>query len=64
MKKVLAACIDRVFEFDSKKEADFYLTKMKALNTVFVVVSTVEMKNGKYRLRTKEQYNNNKLLKK
>ena len=62
MKKVVAACIDRVFEFDSKKEADFYLTKLKALNTVFVIVSMEETENGKCRLRTKEQYNNNDLL--
>lgn len=62
MKKVVSACIDRVFEFDAKEEAMIYLGKRKAQGAVFVIVEQKERK-GKYRVRTKEQYNNNPLLK-
>lgn len=63
MKKVISACIDRAFEFDSKEEAAVYLSKLEGRKAVFVIVEQKAMKGGKYRLRTKEQYNNNPLMK-
>ena len=61
MKKVISACIDRLFEFDSGKEAAAYLDKLRARKAVFVVVAMNQDK-GKFFVRTKVQYNNNQLL--
>ena len=35
MKKVIAACIDRIFEFDSQEEAAAYIEKLRSLEKTF-----------------------------
>lgn len=61
MKKILAACIERVIEFDSQQEAATYLEKLRNKKTTFLLVNREEVGN-KYRIRIKEQYNNNPLI--
>lgn len=62
MKKIIAACIDRLIEFDSSEEAATYVEGLREKKSDFVIVKCEEI-SGKYRLRIKEQYNKNPLLK-
>lgn len=61
MKKVIAACIDRVLEFDTQNEAAAYLEGLRNKKTDFVIVSREEA-GGKYRIRVKEQYNKSPMI--
>lgn len=61
MKKVIAACIDRVLEFDRQEEAAAYIEKIRTDKKHFTVINRTEHE-GKYRIRIKEQYNNSPLL--
>lgn len=64
MKKIIAACIDRLMEFDSSEEAATYVEGLREKKSDFVIVKREEIEiSGKYRLRIKEQYNKNPLLK-
>lgn len=58
MKKVVAACIDRILEFDTQLEAVEYLDGLREKKTDFRILNREEI-NGKYRIRVKEQYNKN-----
>lgn len=58
MKKVVAACIDRVLEFDTPAEAAKYIDGLREKETDFRILNREEI-NGKYRIRVKEQYNKN-----
>ncbi len=62
MKKVIAACIDRILEFDTQKEAANYLEGLRSKKTDFVILNHEEV-DGKYRIRVKEQYNKTPLIK-
>lgn len=61
MKKVIAACIDRVLEFDTQEEAANYLETLRDKKTEFRIVNR-EAVNGKYRIRVQEQYNKSPML--
>lgn len=62
LKRVVSACIERIFEFDSGIEATRYLEKLEKAEKVFVVVHDVDTKDGKRQIRIKEQYNKSPLL--
>ena len=61
MKKVAAACIDRIFEFDSQEEAAAYIEKLRSLKKVFRIVQRSNAGN-KYRVRIQEQYNSTPMI--
>ena len=61
MKKVIAACIDRIFEFDSQEEAVAYIEKLRSLKKVFRIVQRDDVGN-KYWVRIQEQYNSSPMI--
>lgn len=61
MKKVIAACIDRVLEFDTQQEAAKYLETLRDKKSEFRVLNREEVA-GKYRIRIQEQYNKNPMI--
>lgn len=61
MKKVIAACIDRVLEFDTQQEAAKYLETLRDKKSEFRIVNR-EAVNGKYRIRVQEQYNKSPMI--
>lgn len=61
MKKVIAACIDRVLEFDTQKEAANYLEWLRDKKSEFRVLRRDEV-GGKYRIRIQEQYNKSPMI--
>lgn len=61
MKKVIAACIDRVLEFDTQQEAAKYLETLRDEKSEFRVLNREEVA-GKYRIRIQEQYNKSPMI--
>lgn len=61
MKKIIAACIDRIIEFDTQQEATTYLEGLRAKKTDFRIVNREEV-DGKYRIRIQEQYNKSPMI--
>lgn len=61
MKKVIAACIDRVLEFDTQQEAAKYLETLRDKKVEFRIVYR-EAVAGKYRIRIQEQYNKSPMI--
>lgn len=61
MKKVIAACIDRVLEFDTQQEAANYLDNLREKKSEFRVLHREEV-SGKYRIRIQEQYNKSPMI--
>ena len=61
MKKVIAACIDRVFEFDTQQEAANYLEGLRSKKTEFRILHREEV-GSKYRIRIQKQYNKSPMI--
>lgn len=63
MKKVIAACIDRVLEFDTQNEAAKYIETLRDDNkgSEFRILHREEI-GGKYRIRIQEQYNKSPMI--
>lgn len=61
MKKVVAACIDRILDFDTPKEAAAYIEGLRNKKTEFRVINREEV-GGKYRVRIQEQYNKSPMI--
>lgn len=61
MKKVIAACIDRVLEFDTQQEAAKYLETLRDKKSEFRVLNREEVAR-KYRIRIQEQYNKSPMI--
>lgn len=61
MKKVIAACIDRVLEFDTQQEAAKYLETLRDKKSEFRVLNREEVA-GKYRIKIQEQYNKSPMI--
>lgn len=61
MKKVVAACIDRILDFDTQKEAAAYIEGLRNKKTEFRVINREEV-GGKYRVRIQEQYNKSPMI--
>ena len=62
MKKVIAACIDQILEFDSRAEAFDFVQSQQNKPGEFNYSDLVEMGDGKYRIRIKKQYNSSPML--
>ncbi len=61
MKKVVAAYIDRIFEFDSQEEVAAYIEKLRSLKKMFRIVQR-EDAGGRCRVRIQEQYNSSPMI--
>ena len=61
MKKVIAACIDRVLEFDTQQEAANYIDNLREKKSEFGILHREEV-GGKYRIRIQEQYNKSPMI--
>lgn len=61
MKKVIAACIDKIVDFDTQEEAAAHLEGLRNSGKEFRFMNREEV-NGKYRLRIQEQYNKTPLI--
>ena len=57
MKKVIAACIDQVLEFDSEGSYDEYIKDLERKKQWFKVVSIEHKENKSVVVRIKKQYN-------
>lgn len=62
MKKVIAACVDQVLQFDSKQEVDNYLEGLKKKKQQFSIVWKNNFGTGTVQIRIKKQYNRNTFL--
>ena len=63
MKKVISACIDRILQFSSEYEVDFYLEDLKGKKQLYQVVWKNTLDNGCVQIRIRTQYNQVELLK-
>ena len=61
MKKIVAACIDQILEFDTQSEAANYVEDLRKKNLKFRILHREEI-NGKHRVRIQQQYNNVPLI--
>ena len=61
MKKIIAACIDRILEFDTQEEAAEYLETLRNKKMEFRIMNR-EAVNGKYLIRVQEQYNKSPMI--
>ena len=61
MKKVIAACIERILDFDTPEEAAKYLETLREKKSEFRVLHREEI-GGKYRIRIQEQYNKSPMI--
>ena len=61
MKKVIAACIDRVLESAPKNEAAKYIETLRDKGSGFRILHREEI-GGKYRIRIQEQYNKSPMI--
>lgn len=61
MRKILAAGIDRVWQFDTQTEADKYLAGIHSKGRAYSIIYT-RPHEGKIKMRIREQYNNNQLI--
>lgn len=61
MKKVIAACIDRILEFDTQNEATKYIETLRDKGNEFRILHREEI-GGKYRIRIQEQYNKSPMI--
>lgn len=58
MKKIIAAWIEQILEFDSEDEYELYAEKISQTGKKWK--SVIEyLENGKLRVRIQKQYNNN-----
>lgn len=59
MKKIVAAWIEQILEFNSKLEYLTYLEILKQKRQRFHVTSEKQLESGVMRIRIRKQYNNN-----
>lgn len=59
MKKIVAAWIEQILEFDSKLEYLAYMEGLKQKGQKFKEISCKQEQSGVVRLRIMKQYNNN-----
>lgn len=59
MKKIIAAWIEQILEFDSKLEYMTYMEELKQKNQHFKEVSYEQLESGVVRIGIRKQYNNN-----
>ena len=59
MKKIVAAWIEQILEFDGKLEYMAYVEGLKQKKQKFKAVSFEQLESGVVRIRIRKQYNNN-----
>lgn len=59
MKKIVAAWIEQILEFDGKLEYMAYIEGLKQKGQRFIEVSADQLESGVMRIRIRKQYNNN-----
>lgn len=59
MKKIVAAWIEQILEFDSKLEYMAYIEALKQKGQRFKVLNHEQMESGIVRIDIQKQYNNN-----
>lgn len=59
MKKVIAAHVDQILEFDSEMEITKFLEGLESRKQLYQVVWKNTLGNGKIQIRIKRQYNKN-----
>ena len=59
MKKIVAAWIEQILEFDSKLEYMTFVEGLKQKNHRFKEVSVEQLDSGVVKVRIRKQYNNN-----
>lgn len=59
MKKIVAAWIEQILEFDGKPEYMAYIEGLKQKGQRFIEVSADQLESGVMRIRIRKQYNNN-----
>ena len=62
MKKVVAACIDQILQFDSQREVDRFLASLTEKKQIHSVVWMNTMDDKRVQMRIKRQYNSNTML--
>ena len=59
MKKIIAAWIEQILEFDSNMEYLTFIVDLKKKDSTFQVINETQDKSGKVRIRIIKQYNKN-----
>ena len=59
MKKIIAAWIEQILEFDSEQEYTDYIRGLEQKNQMFEEMRCVPLESGAVRIRIRKQYNNN-----
>lgn len=62
MKKVVAASVNKMLEFDAMEEFEKHIRFLESRKRKYLILSKQEIAGGKIRVEIKEQYNNNTLL--
>lgn len=61
-KKIIAACIEKIIEFNSGEEAVKYINDCRNKKKRFIIMSRNQMDGGIVQIRIREQYNNNPII--
>lgn len=59
LKRIVAAWIEQILEFDSKLEYMAYIKGLKQKGQQFEEISSEQLESGTVKLRIRKQYNNN-----
>lgn len=59
LKRIIAAWIEQILEFDSKLEYMAYIEGLKQKGQQFKEISSKQLESGIVKLRIRKQYNNN-----
>lgn len=59
MKKIVAAWIEQILEFDGKLEYMAYIEGLKQKGKLFKEISVDQLESGVVKIRIRKQYNNN-----
>lgn len=59
LKKIIAAWIEQILEFDGKLEYMAYIEVLKRKGQRFKEISYEQLESGVVRIRIRKQYNNN-----
>ena len=62
MKRVIAAKIEQIIEFDSVDEADAYVKDMEKSDPQFTLIADDPVDGDKHRIRIAKSYNKNTML--
>ncbi len=61
MKRIIAAWIEQILEFDGKLEYMTYIEGLKQKGQQFKEISVDQLESGVVKIRIRKQYNNNEI---